>query len=193
TAISTQAASGQAAAGTASNTITFAIPGSGPHTISVGSDASALNLPLPTITHQVFIDGWSQGGTTYKGPPLIVLDGVSVRVNPNGASPDGLALAAGSDGSTVRGLAIERFGSNIDSSGSGSGIVIDGSNNNQIVGNYLGLGADGSLGGNAEGVRIKGGATGNIVGGTTAGAANVISNNFYGVVISAPGTNTRPG
>src|SRR5271154_634825 len=37
TAVNTQAPSGQAAAGSASNTITFAIPGSGQETISVGS------------------------------------------------------------------------------------------------------------------------------------------------------------
>ena len=65
------------AVGTAANTITFAFPGTGPQEIDVGSDPSALNLPLPAITQQVLLDGWSQGGSGYQGPPLIVLNGAN--------------------------------------------------------------------------------------------------------------------
>src|ERR1700722_17927063 len=73
TAINTQARSGQAAAGSASNMVTFAIPGSGPKFINV---AIGSNGALPNIMHQVFLDGSSQGGPLYSGPPLIVLDGL---------------------------------------------------------------------------------------------------------------------
>ena len=44
---------------------------------------------------------------------------------------DGLRLYSGSSGSTVRGLAIQNF--------TGDGIDVSGSNNNTIVGNYLGI------------------------------------------------------
>jgi hypothetical protein len=52
------------------NTIDFAIIGS--TTIDVGS---VTGTPLPTITQPVSIDGLSQGGGGYSGPPLVVLNG----------------------------------------------------------------------------------------------------------------------
>ena len=62
TAISTQAASGNAAAGTATNTISFTIGAVGSvQTINVGSGTPA-TTPLPALTHQVTILGYSQGG-----------------------------------------------------------------------------------------------------------------------------------
>ena len=57
------------------NTITFAIPGTGVHTISPAS-------PLPTITDQVIIDGTTQPG--FAGTPIIELDG-STRGRPRTA------------------------------------------------------------------------------------------------------------
>src|SRR4051794_9698630 len=48
--------------------INFDISGQGPQIIHVGA-------ALPSMSVQVTIDGWSQGGSMYKGPPLIVIDG----------------------------------------------------------------------------------------------------------------------
>ena len=101
TAIATQAASGDAAAGTPGlNTIDFAIAGAGSHTITVGT-------ALPTISAsvgvRVLIDGTSQTGSAV-GAPLIELMGG------NGNNFSGLSLGLRSDGSTVTGLAIDRFG-----------------------------------------------------------------------------------
>lgn len=42
---------------------------------------------MPTITEPVIIDGWTQGGAGFTGPPLIELSGASA-----GASANGLAL-----------------------------------------------------------------------------------------------------
>lgn len=72
--------------------IRFDIPGVGVHTISPAS-------PLPTITDPVVLDGATQPG--FAGTPLIELDGSGA----GGGS--GLRISAG--GSTVRGLAINRF------------------------------------------------------------------------------------
>ncbi len=84
-----------------SNTIDFGI-GTGAQTISLLS-------ALPSITVPVLIDGTTQPG--YTSAPLIDLDGTSA-----GSGADGLDLAAGSGGSTIRGLVINNF--------SGDGISI---------------------------------------------------------------------
>ena len=80
------------------DTITFAIPGTGPHEI-------ALSTALPTLTAPVTIDGTAQADngtvctTTIPNRPtyqLVVRNGGSVGT--------GFELGAGSDGSTIRGL-----------------------------------------------------------------------------------------
>jgi titin len=168
------------AVGTAANTITFAFPGTGPQEIDVGSDPSALNLPLPAITQQVLLDGWSQGGSGYQGPPLIVLNGANA-----GDAATGLVLNAGSDGSTVRGLVIQGF--------SGDGIDVNGTSGNVFEGNYIGSDATGtaSVGNGGDAILIHQGATRNTVGGAATGAGNLLSAgpNSSAVEISDSGTN----
>ena len=73
------------------DTIAFAIPGAGVHTIIVSTD-------LPAATDPVIIDGTTQPG--YVDSPLIELT--------ESTSTQGLRISAG--GSTVRGLAIFDFG-----------------------------------------------------------------------------------
>ncbi len=97
--------------------IVFNIAGSGVQTINVGAGG------LPTITGAVVIDGWSS--PNYAGTPVIELNGSGAGAN------KGLVLGAGSDGSTIRGLIINRF--------AGTGIEISGSNNHTIQGNWIGL------------------------------------------------------
>jgi hypothetical protein len=167
--------------GTASNVIQFDIPGVGPQTIDVGSDPSALHQPLPAIRNEVVIDGWSQGGSGYAGPPLVVLNGTNT-----GSLAAGLQLGAGSSGSTVRGLVVQQF--------AGSGIVLNGSNFNLITDNYVGTDAGGTAarGNTGDGVDLIGGSIGNTVGGTGAGAGNVLSGNgFQGLYLSDAGTSTN--
>jgi hypothetical protein len=156
------------AVGTATNSVRFAIAGSGPQTIAVGSDPSAANQSLPAISKQVLLDGWSQGGAGYQGPPLIVLNGASA-----GFIGGGLMLQAGSDGSTVRGLVVQEF--------FGDGLLVNGASGVLIVGNYLGTDASGTAadGNRGSGLHLAGGATANTVGGTTVAAANLISGNSF--------------
>ncbi len=158
------------AVGTATNTITFAIPGSGPRTITVGG--GNVNRPLPSVTRQVFLDGWSQGGSGYHGAPLIVLTGVG-----------NLTLAAGSDNSTVRGFVIQQALLSV-------GIEVSGSGGNLITANYVGTDANGvsADGNDSVGIQIDNGATANTVGGTAASAGNLISGGLTGVVIEGVGT-----
>jgi hypothetical protein len=153
------------------DTIAFAIPGTGVQTIS------PLNTGLPAITHAVFIDGTTQPG--FAGKPLIQIEGSS-----GSGGAVGLDLEAGSDGSIIRDLVINRFD---------AAIFISGSNNNHILGNYLGTDYTGSLAlGDNTGVSINDGG-GNVIGGTTAAARNVISGNAFGVNISSDVLNTVSG
>ena len=137
--------------------ITDPLGGNGAHTINVSAGG------LPGITDLVIIDGTTDGD--FGGTPIVEINGGLA-----GAGVDGLVLADGSDGSTVRGLVINSF--------NGDGIQIDsGADGNTIAGNYIGIGVDGAtdLGNTEIGVRIA--SAGNVVGGTLTADRNVISGN----------------
>jgi hypothetical protein len=136
------------------NTITFAIPGTGPFTISPLT-------PLPNVTEAVSIDATTQPG--YPGHPIVAVDGTNA-----GPSANGLVLLAGN--SAVRGLAIGNF--------SDSGILIQGGSGNQIQGDYLGTDVSGTLpeGNGSDGVSIVN-SSNNLVGGPNAGTGNLLSGN----------------
>ena len=148
--------------------IFFNISGSGPHTITVASGG------LPAITGAVEIDAASE--PDYVSTPVIELSGASA------GSASGLVLDAGSSGSTIRGLAINRF--------SLSAIRILNSSNNTVAGNFLGTSAAGTAAlGNQVGVYLTGGSSNNVIGGSTAADRNIISaNTVDGVQIFGAGT-----
>lgn len=113
------------------DTITFNIPGAGPHTIVLAS-------ALPNITDPVSIDGLSQPG--YVATPLIEINAAAV------SSPV-LTLDAGS--STVRGLALNR--------GQGVGIRIQTNGGNTIQRCHIGTDPTGTiaLGNFSHGIEIN--------------------------------------
>jgi uncharacterized repeat protein (TIGR01451 family)/CSLREA domain-containing protein len=123
---------------------------------------------LPPLNEAVIIDGLTQPG--YSGTPLIELDGSLI---PNPLPPgQNIGLYVNSDNSTVRGLVINQFTS------AGIGIIGD---NNIIQGNFVGTDVTGTLDrGNGTGIFIFE-ANGNLIGGTTVGARNLISGNIIGV------------
>ena len=151
------------------DTIAFNITGAGPHTIT-------LTGALPTITDPVIIDGSTQPG--YAGTPIIELSAA------NCGAFGALDLRAGSSGSTIRGLVVNRCPS--------SAIRLLGTSNNVIAGNFLGTDVAGTAPlGNNVGVYIGGSATAtnnNRVGGTVATDRNVISGNTTDGVQINPGT-----
>ncbi|WP_235116465.1 putative Ig domain-containing protein [Desmonostoc muscorum] len=74
--------------------------------------------------------------------------------------------------------------------GNGSGIFIGNSQENQILGNYIGTDITGTSAlGNGYGISIYDASTGNIIGGTVPGARNIISGNQLGVYIQEGGKN----
>ncbi len=139
------------------DTISFNIAGPGVHTITVGATA------LPLNSDAVLIDGWSN--PNYTGTPVIELNG-----NNAGVGVNGLTLDAGSSGSTVRGLIINRF--------TGSGLVINNANNQTIQGNWIGLDAAGAnAAANADNGILVVASSGNLIGGSSAVERNVVSGN----------------
>lgn len=153
--------------------IDFNIPGTGPHYIQPGG----FN-PLPDITAPVTIDGYSQPGASRAtdGPPeapaviMIVLDG-SLVGNINTAQ--GLDFQAGSDGSYVTGLCVQNWAE--------SGIRLNNcgtlSQHSTVEGCYLGTAVDGTASAkNFHGIELQNSHY-NVIGGTTAGARNIISGN----------------
>ncbi len=170
------AANSAAAPGVAG--ITFAIPGGDAQIAVIGS-------PLPAITVPVAIDGTTHPGDT-AGTMGVTLNGDGAGAG----GDDGLVLAAGSGGSTIRGLAIRDFDANGD-----SGIRVQ-SDGNQITGNYIGTTNNGTgSAANQDGVVVEG--NHNTVGGPNAGDRNVISGNSdAGVLVkagSAPDGNVIAG
>ena len=165
------------------NTIAFAIPGSGPHTISPGS-------ALPTITDPAVIDGYTQPGASVNTNSidlgsnavlLIELDGSSA-----GVVPGGLDITAG--GSTVRGLVINRFTGCPHSCANAIKLYLKGGN--VIEGNHIGTDVLGkvALPNSTAGVAVW--SPNNTIGGTTPAARNIFSGNGGGAVDIAGGTAT---
>lgn len=139
------------------DSITFNIPGPGPHTIQ---DIDG----LPLLNDPVTIDANTE--PDFAGSPVVEIDGT--------LAPVGLRATGG--GITIRGLIINNYPSD--------GILLSGGGNNIIEGNYLGTDVTGlSAAGNGDaGVASQ---SGNItIGGTTAAARNIISGNgIAGVLI----------
>lgn len=136
--------------------------------LSAGTPTITLNSPLPLVTEPVQILGNT---------------GASARVELNGANvgmADGLTLAAGSSGSIIRNLVINRF--------NGAGIYIQ-SDGNTVEGCLIGTDAAGhAVAGNYfSGIEIENSAN-NTIGGISPGDGNVIAGNGEaGVLISGAG------
>ncbi|EMI15641.1 Laminin G, subdomain protein 2 domain protein [Rhodopirellula maiorica SM1] len=142
--------------------INFGIAGTGVHTFS-------LTAALPMITDAVIIDGYSQSGASVN--TLSVGNDAVLTIELDGSSAgnaNGIYLGEGSDGSTIKGLIINRFAY--------SGIQIS-STGNSIVGNFIGTDSTGSsdLGNSRDGITIS--ANNNLIGSASAADRNVISGN----------------
>ena len=157
----------------AADRIAFAIPAADPGFVDADHDGRfdpgdywsiAPASALPAVTHTLRIDGGAQRGPGYRGVPVIELDGTDA-----GAGVDGLTLRAHA-GSTVRGLAVNRF--------DGNGIRIHGGGKHTIAGDFLGTDPSGrqDRGNRLAGLSLTDSAR-NTIGGTGVGQRNLISGN----------------
>jgi hypothetical protein len=155
------------------STITFAIPGAAPHSISPVAF-------LGVNTGPVIIDGYTQSGSALNtlevgtnAVPGVVIDGS----NEVGASVLDIAAPA-----LVRGLAIVN--------GPNSGVRFLNVDETRIEGCFIGVGADGSSdeGNGAAGI-VTTGSTGVTIGGPARGQRNLISaNGLRGIIDTAANT-----
>ena len=105
------------------------------------------------------------------------------------ANAIGISIVSGASNNVIGGTVASAR--NVVSGNTGDGVFIsgNGSTGNTVIGNYIGTNASGTAPiGNNVGVDIRFGATGNRVGGATAGERNTISGNVIGVSIADSGT-----
>jgi titin len=152
--------------------IDFKLTNGGPQTIS-------LVAPLPAITHQVFLNGTTEGG--YVATPLVQLDGTNA-----GPGAIGLDFLAGAANSQVKGLEVNVFNS--------GGVLLDGVKNVTLSSDYVGvhtLSTGGALrypvvhGNGTFGVELIHGASFNTL------LNDVVSGNTYNGVVLSTGANNN--
>ena len=170
------------------NTIAFAIPGGGVHTI-------ALAAPLPTLSDEsgpTTIDGYSQPGARPNSDPRIDNAAIQIQLSiTNVITPSTIeALHITSAGNSIHGLAIYGFRRAIFVFGAAA-------MNNVIAGNFIGTDAAGAyaamtIAGSGNGVELSQGAAHNRIGGSTPAERNVISGNpKNGIATFNGGTNNN--
>lgn len=158
-----------------------ASPGLDTITFAIGATGSQQSIhpatALPSITSPVVLDGWSQGGAGYSGPPLIEL---------NGALAGSYGLRITSGGSTVRGLAINGFT---------SGVILLTAGGNWIYGNYIGTNMAGETAvANTTGIAINADSSNNVIGTNGDGGGDIAEGNLisgngdWGILFAQTGT-----
>ena len=156
------------------DTITFNIPGAGVHTITTPA------TDLPNITSPVLIDGYTQPGSSMNTNALNAGINAVLQIEIVMSSGGDLHIAAGADGTTIRGLVLSNQFDEISVA----------ANNVTIAGNFIGTNAAGTLGKRGTmGIVAQSTASNLTVGGPAAADRNLISGHiFYGVQLPAPST-----
>jgi hypothetical protein len=165
-----------------------------------GSTPAARNVVSGNILDNIHISGNLVAGATGN-----VVQGNFVGVN---ASGTGILFNSGFWGIEVSG--VNASGNTIGGTtagarnvvgGNGDGIELDdGAHNNVIQGNFFGMGADGvtAIGNRLHGIALRDlggspGISGNIIGGTAAGAGNLLANNGSAGVVVFGDPSVTPG
>lgn len=163
-----------------SNTIQFAVPGSGPHTITLAT-------ALPQIAGTLVIDGYSQPGSAMNTltPDQGGLDTtLAVAVTSASGNINGFLTQLNAS-LTVQGLALYGFS-----------IAISGHSGNaeasrlNVYGNFIGTTVDGNAVGGAgnRDCAVRTASSTTQVGGVLPWQRNLLSGNQCGVLVSAPTT-----
>jgi len=170
----------------------------GPSTGIQISGASAGNIVGGTGSNSANVVGGNVRGVLIVGAGTTgnLVEGNVIGIGSGGGvgaitNTVGVSIAGGATKNTIGGTSAGAR--NVISGNRGDGVDIDGSptTGNVVEGNYVGVDDTGTsgLGNGANGVTVSGGAHGNRIGGTSAGARNVISaNTSDGVDLTGSGT-----
>ncbi len=175
--------------------------------VALGDDAANNTIGGTTSGARNIISGNNSSGISTDGDGTPAGTGNTIQGNYVGLAVDGATDLGNAgtgiglydaSGTIVGGL--DTGARNVVSGNDSEGITVLNisllaASNNQILGNYVGTDYTGTLAvlNNSTGIRIEPGTgTGNIVGGTTTGARNVVSGNG-GIGISAEGNTTVQG
>jgi hypothetical protein len=163
-----------------SNVIEFAIPGAGPHTISLTSS-------LPLISCGLTVNGYSQPGSLMNtlAPDQGGLDTV-LQIEIVGSGGSGFALVNGATFFTVtlQGLALHGFGDPI-----GGNANFAGNSQLNVYGNYIGTTIDGQalVGAGNGGTTLRSGQSSVQIGGIQAWQRNLMSGGGnFGILLDGP-------
>src|SRR5262249_26132502 len=121
-------------------------------------------------------------GTNTAGTAAVGNGSYGIDISVTGIS--GTRIGTNADGTSD---ALER---NVIAGNAADGVLSFGQNG-VIAGNYCGTDVTGTVALGGGTIVLDGGATGNVVGGTTAAARNLISGNTYGVEIDGTGTSNN--
>jgi hypothetical protein len=166
-------------------------------TIIGGTNAGARNVLSGNMQYGIYISDSNVSGVTIQGN-FIGTDFSGSNSIPNGNaitnSYAGIGIFSGANGNTIGGASA--LARNVISGNTNAGIYLAGPGvtNNIVQGNYIGLNVSGTtaLASQQNGVFLLDGASGDTIGGASAGAGNLISGNRqYGIYISDPGTSSN--
>lgn len=162
------------------NTIAFAIPGAGVHTI-------ALAAALPPTAGTLTIDGYTQAGsaTNTRAPDEGGLDTVlAIEVSGGTSGFTGLQVQPNAN-LTVQGLALHHFGIAVAGNGGGPD-----ASRLAVYGSFIGTTVAGTAFGEAGNgdCAVRTGFTTSVIGGTLPWQRNLLSGNACGVLVGGPAT-----
>ncbi len=150
-----------------------------------GTTAGARNVISGNTSNGVTLAGSSTTDNVISGNYIGTTSSGTGKL-PNGG--DGVNISINATNNTVGGTTAGAR--NVISGNALNGVSVLGTATNAIQGNYIGTTASGTvaLGNTGSGVAVRTGAVNIQVGGTVAGAGNLISGNNYGVIVSDSGT-----
>jgi Right handed beta helix region len=175
-----------------------AIPNGG-NGVRITADASQNTVGGTATDSRNVISGNAKQGVAIQAASSNVVQGNYIGTDQTAASAvpngrDGISIFSGSVANLVGGTTAAAR--NVISGNVGRGVTIggDGTSDNVVQGNYVGTTADGSAAlPNDTGIAVQRGASSNAIGGTQAGAGNVVSgNSFAGILLTDDG-GTPPG
>jgi trimeric autotransporter adhesin len=155
-----------------------------------GTTTGERNLISGNLGDGIEITGSASTGNVVQGNYI----GLDVTGTLDGGNlGDGIRIANGASNNTIG--STDAGGRNIISGNNNNGIQLEGSGTtgNTVIGNYIGTNAagTGAIANSTDGIAIRANADGNTIGGTTAGAGNVVSGNgLQGIAIFLGADNT---